>query len=93
MKKQEKNIVKSLVVMAVSFIMLLCGVFWKEEGFEGKGIFLIMCSLYMAMWVQAGILRDDINAKLEEIKEEIGKSRAVEKSASTNAEKSEGSHS
>ena len=92
MKKQDKNMVKSLGVMAGSFILLLCGVFWKEMGLEGKAIFMIMCSLYLAMWVHAGILRDDINAKLEEIKEEIGKSCAVEKSASTNAEKSEESH-
>jgi len=73
MKKQTKNIGNSLIVLAGSFILLLGGVFSKEQGFEWAAIVLIMCSLYMAMWLHAGILRDDINAKLEEIKEEIVK--------------------
>ena len=82
MKKQDKKMVGNIVVMAVCLITLVCGAFWEEMGWEGKGTFLIMCSLYLAMWLQAGIVRDDINAKLEEIKEEIGKSCVVEKSAS-----------
>jgi hypothetical protein len=81
MKKQDKNIVKSLILFAGSIIMLLCGVFWKGQGYEGKAIVLIMCSLYTAMWIHAGIVSDRIDAKLEEIKDEIGRSRDVEKTA------------
>jgi ABC-type transport system involved in Fe-S cluster assembly fused permease/ATPase subunit len=87
MKKQYKNIVKSIInivksiiVMVGSVILLFCGVLWKEAGFEGKGIVLIMCSLYLALWVAAGIVRDDVCAKLEEIKDEISKSGTAEKS-------------
>ncbi|MBC8468212.1 MAG: hypothetical protein H8D56_01970 [Planctomycetes bacterium] len=86
MKEQDKKMIGNIVVMAVCLIMLVFGTFWKKIGLEGKGIFLIMCSLYLAMWLQAGIVRDDIKAKLEEIKEEISKGCAVEKSASTNKE-------
>ena len=84
--------VKSITAMFFAVLMLLCGAFAFEIGQEGKAICLIMCSLYLAMWVQAAIIRDDLNAKLEEIRDEIGKSGAVEKSASTNAQKSEGAH-
>ncbi len=71
--------VKNLTLFAGSVSMLVCGVLWKEMDIEGSCIFLIMCSLYMAMWVHAGIVSDRINAKLDEIKDEIVKSGAVEK--------------
>lgn len=73
--------IKNLTLFAGSVSMLVCGVLWKEMDIEGSCIFLIMCSLYMAMWLHAGILSDRINAKLDEIKDEIGKSGSVEKSA------------
>ena len=79
MKKQNKKIVTNLFIFFNSVLMLICGVFWKEWGYEGKGIILIMCSLYTAMWVHAGIVGDRIGAQLDEIKDEIGKSGAVEK--------------
>jgi hypothetical protein len=79
MKKKHKNMVRSTTLMVVSMIFLFCGVFWKEEGFEGNGIIFIMYSLYLALWVAAGIVRDDVCAKLEEIKDEIGKNSAVVK--------------
>ena len=71
--------VRNLILFAGSVSMLVCGVLWKEMDIEGSCIFLIMCSLYMAMWVHAGIVSDRINEKLDEIKDEIVKSGAVEK--------------
>jgi len=71
--------VKNLTLFAGSVSMLVCGVLWKEMDIEGSCIFLIICSLYMAMWVHGGIVSDRINAKLDEIKDEIVKSGAVEK--------------
>jgi len=84
MKKQDKDMVVTIALIAGSLIVLLGGVFAKEIGQEGKAIFMIMCSLYLAMWVHAGIVASRINAKLEDKKEEKSNSGAVEKSASRN---------
>ena len=62
MKKRTKEIVENVALGTGAIIALLCGAFWKEVGQEGKGIFLIMCSLYLAMWVHAGIVAARINA-------------------------------
>ena len=79
MKKKDKSIVRSIFLMVVSMTFLFCGVFCKKEGQEGIDIFMIMCSLYLALWTAAGIIRDDVCAKLDEIKDEIGNNSAVVK--------------
>ena len=73
MKKRTKEIVKILCQVASSMIILLCGGFAWEIGQEGKAICLIMLSLYLAMWVHAGIMATLINAKFENKKEETSK--------------------
>lgn len=85
MKKRTKEIVENVALGTMAMIILICGAFAKEIGQEGKAICLIMSSLYLAMWVHAGIVATLINAKFEDKKEETSDSRAVEKSASTNA--------
>ena len=63
MSKQTKEILKDLVLIVMSLIALFCGCYAKETGQEGKSIFLIMCSLYLAMWIHAGIIGSLINKK------------------------------
>jgi len=92
MKKRTKEIVENVALGTIAMLILLCGGFAKEIGQEGIAICFIMCSLYLAMWVHAGIVATLVNAKFEGKKEETSDSSAVEKSASTNAEKREGSH-
>ena len=70
MKKRDKRIVENVALSLMAMIILLCGAFAKEIGQEGKAICLIMTSLYIAMWVHAGIVATLINAKLEDKKEE-----------------------
>ena len=65
MKKRDKDAVKTIATMATAIIILFCGSFAKEIGQEGKAIFLIMCSLYIAMCAHAGIIGTLINTKLE----------------------------
>ena len=69
MKKRTKEIVENLGLGAMSMIILLCGGFAWDVGQEGKAICLIMLSLYLAMWVHAGIMATLINAKFENKKE------------------------
>jgi hypothetical protein len=71
MTKQTKEILKCLVGMIVTMIILADGCYSKQIGIEGKGIFLIMCSLYMAMWTHAGIISSRIENKLEKQLSEI----------------------
>jgi hypothetical protein len=92
MKKRTKEIVESLVLTAMALICLACGCFAWDLGQEGKAIFLIMCSLYVAMWVHAGLVGIVSIAKFVDKKEETSNSEAVAKSPSTNAEKSDGAH-
>lgn len=79
MKKRTKEIVKILCQVASSMIILLCGGFAWDIGQEGKAICYIMLSLYLAMWVHAGIMATLINAKFENKKEETSDSVVVEK--------------
>lgn len=70
MKKRTKEIVENVALGTIAVLILFCGSFAKEVGEEGTAICLIMCSLYMAMWVHAGIVATRINAKFEDKKEE-----------------------
>ena len=79
MKKRNKEIVENVALGTGAIIILICGAFAKEIGQEGKAICLIMCSLYIAMWVHAGIVAKLINAKFQDKKEETSNSGAVEK--------------
>ena len=86
MKKQTKEIVENLVLTVMALICLACGCFAWDLGQEGKAIFLIMCSLYVAMWVHAGLVGIVSIKKIMDKKEETSNSEAVEKSSSTNKE-------
>jgi len=81
MKKRNRgNVTKSIVGMGAAFLLLWFGAYaFVELKWEGEAICALMCSLYLAIWVQAAITRDSLNAKLDEIKEAIVKSRAGEK--------------
>lgn len=92
MKKRTKEIVRNLGVLAMSMIILLCGGFAWEIGQEGKAICYIMTSLYLAMWVHAGIMATLINAKFENKKEETSDSVVVEKPNSINTEERKTAH-
>lgn len=79
MKRRTKEIFENVGLGLMAMIVLLCGSFAKEIGQEGKAIFLIMCSLYTAMWVHAGIVATLINAKFEDKKEQTTQSGAADK--------------
>lgn len=66
MKKRNKEIIESLALMAMSLFLLVNGCFAKELGEEGVAIGMIMCSLYIAMWVHAGMVATLVNRKFEE---------------------------
>ena len=81
MKKRTKEIVENVALGTMAMIILLCGCIAKDIGQEGKAICLIMCSLYLVMWVHAGLVATLISAKLEvKKKEETSNSEVVEKS-------------
>jgi hypothetical protein len=71
MTKQTKEILKYLIGGIGTMIILADGCYSKQIGLEGKGIFLIMGSLYLAMWIHAGIISSRIENKLEKQISEI----------------------
>jgi len=74
MKKRNKEIVETIVLMVMALIVLVCGSLAWDLGEEGKAIFMIMCSVYIAMWIHAGMVATLINAKFEDKKEETSNS-------------------
>jgi len=86
MKKRTKENLENLGLFAVAILFLLCGCWAWEIGQEGKAICLFFSSLYITMWVHAGIVAMLINAKFEDKKGETSDSVTVEKHNSTRAE-------
>ena len=65
MKKETKEIIENIFLFIMSMILLTCGCIAKEQGFEGIGIFMIMGSLYLVMWIHAGIVGMIIERKIK----------------------------
>ena len=68
MEKETKTVLEDVALTLVAITMLLCGCTFIDIGPTGKGIFLIMCSLYIIMWIHAGLIGTIIINKLEEIR-------------------------
>lgn len=71
MKKQTKEIIETLILFLMSLFLLAFGCIAKEQGREGIGIFMIMCSLYVALWVHAGLTGTIIARKIRERDNEV----------------------
>ncbi len=70
MTKQAKKMLEDVVLTLVAITILICGCISIDIGYIGKGIFGIMCSLYMIMWVHAGLIGTIIVNKFEEIRKQ-----------------------
>ena len=81
MKKRDKEIVGMIVLMVTSFIFLFCGSLAWDLGEEGKAIVLIMCSLYVAMYIHAGMVATLVHAKFEDRKKELSNNSIVGKAS------------
>ena len=79
MKKQDEEVVGMIVLFIMAFIFLFCGSLAWDLGEEGKAIVLIMCSLYVAMYIHAGMIATLVNAKFEDRKKEISNNSIVGK--------------
>jgi len=69
-----KDIIVIIVFMVIALIFLFCGSLAWDSGEEGKAIVLIMCSLYVAMYIHAGMIASLINSKLRDVKKELSNS-------------------
>ncbi len=65
-----KDIIVIIVFMVIAFIFLFCGSLALDSGEEGKAIVLIMCSLYVAMYIHAGMIASLIKGRKERIEQQ-----------------------
>jgi len=65
MKKKTKVVLENVALCLASMFILICGCVTLDLGHYGKGIFYIMTSLYLAMWIHAGLVGIMVVRKLE----------------------------
>ena len=66
MKKVTKEMLENIILCFVSVLILICGCVVLDQGHYGKGVFYIMISLYLAMWIHAGLVGTIVVRKLED---------------------------
>ncbi|MEJ2649345.1 MAG: hypothetical protein P8016_13175 [Sedimentisphaerales bacterium] len=65
MKKETKEIIENLFLFIGSLLLLAFGCIARERGQEGIGLFMIVSSLYVVLWIHAGLTGTIIEKKLK----------------------------
>ncbi len=63
--KKTKEIIENLFLFIGSTFLLICGCIAVEQGQEGIGLFMIVNSLYVVLWIHAGLVGTIISDKLK----------------------------